>query len=67
MIVLPPRAAAAAGNASSLGVNMGPQIFEGLSVGFLLLFITFTGVYCITTVATPDVLHKDPLPAGKEY
>ncbi len=60
-------AAGAARNGTALGINMGPQILEGLSVGALLLLITFVGVYCITTVATPDVLHTDPLPAGKEY
>ncbi len=68
--VLVPGAVAAAarqGANATLGINMGPQIFEGLSVGALLLLITFVGVYCVTTVATPDVLHTDPLPAGKEY
>ncbi len=54
------------GNAT-LGVNMAPAILEGLSVGLLLLLITLVGLYCITTVAVPDVLHTDPMPAGKEY
>ena len=59
--------AGAARNGTALGINMGPQILEGLSVGALLLLITFVGVYCVTTVATPDVLHTEALPAGKEY
>ena len=60
-------AAGAGRNGTALGINMGPQILEGLSVGALLLLITFVGVYCVTTVATPDVLHTEALPAGKEY
>ena len=60
-------AAAARGANATLGINMGPQILEGLSVSALLLLITLVGVFCVTTVATPDVLHTDPLPAGKEY
>jgi hypothetical protein len=56
-----------AGSTAALGVNMGPQILEGLIVGALLLVITLVGISCITTVATPDVLHSESMPAGKEY
>ena len=56
-----------AGSTAALGINMGPQILEGLIVGALLLVITLVGISCITTVATPDVLHSESMPAGKEY
>jgi hypothetical protein len=52
---------------STLAVNMQPQILEGLLVGLLLAAITVVGLCCVMTVAVPDVLHSEAMPAGKEY
>lgn len=52
---------------ATLAVNMQPQILEGLLVGLLLAAITVVGLCCVMTVAVPDVLHSEAMPAGKEY
>ena len=48
-------------------ILMVPAIFEGLIVGAVLLFFTIIGGCCIMSIGTPDVLHSQALPAGKEY
>ena len=58
--------AASALNATGT-ILMVPAVLEGLLVGFLLLFFSLVGVSCIMSIGTPDVLHSQALPAGKEY
>ena len=60
-------AAAAPFALSNNTITMVPAVFEGLLVGGLLLFFVVVGVCCVMSIGTPDVLHSQALPAGKEY
>jgi hypothetical protein len=52
---------------SNSTIMMVPAVMEGLLVGGLLLFFALVGVCCVMSIGTPDVLHSQALPAGKEY
>jgi hypothetical protein len=52
---------------TSSTILMVPAVMEGLLVGGLLLFFAVVGVCCVMSIGTPDVLHSQALPAGKEY
>lgn len=48
-------------------IKIVPAVIEGLVVSAGLIFFALLGICCMFSIGTPDILHKDALPAGKEY
>lgn len=61
------QASPSAAPATTLPIRMVPQILEGIVIGILFFALAALGVSCVTSIATPDVLHSFHLSAGKEY